>query len=178
MRVIAGKAKGHSLKTLEGKDVRPTLDRVKESVFSILYPYLENAKVLDLFAGSGALGIEAISRGASVCHFVDVSKKSYDCVIENLRHTKLEDCAVMHLKSAESFLSTNSESFDIIFLDPPYSKGFEDSIFPYLKDCLSDDGVILLETEESPREYDGFESVRRARYGRVFVTVYKKGDSK
>ena len=178
MRVIAGKAKGHKLKTLEGSDVRPTLDRVKESVFSILYPYLQDAVVLDLFAGSGALGIEALSRGASACHFVDASKKSYDCVIENLRHTKLDDMAFTHLKSAESFLSTNTEKFDIIFLDPPYSKGFEDSVFPYLSDCLEEDGVILLETEESPKEYEGFKSVRRAKYGRVFVTVYKKGDSK
>lgn len=178
MRVVAGKAKGHKLKTLEGNDVRPTLDRVKESVFSILYPYLQGAVVLDLFAGSGGLGIEAISRGASVCHFVDISKKSYDCVIENLRHTKLEEYAVMHLKSAESYLSSNSEKFDIIFLDPPYSKGIEDGVFPYLADSLADNGVILLETEESPKEYDGFSSVRRAKYGRVYVTVYKKGDSK
>ena len=177
MRVVAGIAKGHKLKTLDSKDVRPTIDRVKESVFSILYPYLENAKVLDLFAGSGSLGIEAISRGASVCHFVDISKKSYDCVVENLRHTKLENYAFTHLKSAESFLDANTEKFDIIFLDPPYSKGLEDNIFPQLSKILEDDGVILLETEQPPVEYDGFESVRRAKYGRVFVTVYKKGDS-
>ncbi len=177
MRVVAGIAKGHKLKTLDSNDVRPTLDRVKESVFSILYPYLENAKVLDLFAGSGSLGIEAISRGAALCHFVDVSKKSYDCVIENLKHTKLEGYAVTHLKSAESFLASNTERFDIIFLDPPYSKGIEDNVFPHLSKILEDDGVILLETEESPGEYEGFKSVRRAKYGRVFVTVYKKGDS-
>ena len=175
MRVIAGSAKGHNLKTLDGQDVRPTLDRVKESVFSILYPYLEDAKVLDLFAGSGSLGIEALSRGAEICHFVDKSIKSIECVKFNLSHTKLTEKSIIHLKSAEDFLKTCHEKFDIIFLDPPYSKGIESEIFPHLTEKLEDDGVILLETEIETPEYDGFYSVRRAKYGRVYITVYKKG---
>lgn len=175
MRVIAGSAKGHNLKTLEGTDVRPTLDRVKESVFSILYPYLDNAKVLDLFAGSGSLGIEALSRGAKLCHFVDKSIKSIECVKFNLSHTKLTEKSIVHIKNAEDFLKSSQEKFDIIFLDPPYSKGIETEIFPYLCDKLEENGVILLETEIESPEYEGFYSVRRAKYGRVYITVYKKG---
>lgn len=176
MRVIAGIAKGHNLKTLEGQDVRPTLDRVKESVFSILYPYLENAKVLDLFAGSGSLGIEALSRGAEFCHFVDKSVKSVECVKENLSHTRLAEKSAVHIKNAEDFLKSCNEKFDIIFLDPPYSKGIEREIFPYLSESLDDGGVILLETEIDPPEYENFYSIKRAKYGRVYITVYKKGD--
>ena len=178
MRVIAGRAKGHNLNTPQGLDTRPTLDRVKESVFSMLYPYLEGSYVLDLFAGSGGLGIEAISRGAEKCAFVDSSKKAYDCILENLKHTKLSDYASVYLKKADDFLNHTCEKFHIIFLDPPYSKGIEDDIFPKLLKVIEDNGVIVLETETPAGEFEGFDLIKQVRYGRVYISVYKKGESK
>lgn len=174
MRVIAGKAKGSKLYSLDGLDVRPTLDRVKESLFSILYPYLMDASVLDLFAGSGSLGIEALSRGAKSCTFVDVSRMSCECVERNLNKTGLSDLAVVRKISAENFLKVSSEIYDIIFLDPPYSKGMEDVVIKNISSCIHEDTIIVLETEVIPKKYSGFEILRQAKYGRVYITLLKK----
>ena len=174
MRIISGKVKGHKLASPVGLDVRPTLDRVKEAVFSILYPYLKDAVVLDLFAGAGSLGLEALSRGAKVCHFVDNNRKSFECVKKNIKDTRLEEDSVCHFMSFDNFLSQTKEKFTLVFLDPPYSMGFEDKLFENISSVLEDDACIMLETEYEPKEYEGFESVRRAKYGRVFITIYKK----
>ena len=174
MRIISGKAKGHKIAVPTGLDVRPTLDRVKEAVFSILYPHLRDAKVLDLFAGAGSLGMEALSRGAQVCHFVDNNRKSFDCVMKNLKDTGFDELSVCHFMSFDKFLSQTNEKFNLVFLDPPYSMGFEDKAFEKIADVLEDDARIMLETEYEPKEYEGFESVKRARYGRVYITIYKK----
>ena len=174
MRVIAGIAKGHNLLSPRGMDVRPTLDRVKESLFSILYPYLKDASVLDLFSGTGALGIEALSRGASACVFVDSSGESLSCTRDNLVKTKLEDMAVLEKCTFVVFLKKNTKKFDIIFLDPPYSKGIEDDVFRHIGGSLADGGVIVLETESPSSEYGGFEKIRSAKYGRVYITLYQK----
>ncbi len=174
MRIISGKAKGHKIAVPAGLDVRPTLDRVKEAVFSILYPHLRGAKVLDLFAGAGSLGMEALSRGAAVCHFVDNNRKSFDCVQKNLKDMKLEDDAVCHFMSYEKFLAQTNEKFTLVFLDPPYSMGFEDKVFEKIASVLEDDACIMLETEYEAKDYGGFEAIRRAKYGRVYITIYKK----
>lgn len=174
MRVIAGLAKGSKLFSPEGMDVRPTLDRVKESVFSMLYPYLRDANVLDLFAGSGSLGIEALSRGAKKCTFVDVSRKSCACVEKNLEKTKFADSAEVLTMSADSFLKRSKDKFDIVLMDPPYSMGIEDSAFENISDCIHNDTIIMLETEIKPEFYDGFEIIRQAKYGRVYITLLKK----
>ena len=174
MRVIAGKAKGCKLYSLDGLDVRPTLDRVKESLFSILYPYLSDSSVLDLFAGTGALGIESLSRGAKKCTFVDVSRMSCECVKKNLDKSGLSDLAVVHKTSAENFLKTSSEVYDIIFLDPPYSKGIEDMVIKNINPCVHENTVIVVETEVVPNKYSGFEIIRQAKYGRVYITLLKK----
>jgi 16S rRNA (guanine(966)-N(2))-methyltransferase RsmD len=134
--------------------------------------------VLDLFSGSGGLGIEAISRGAEKCVFVDSSKKAYDCILENLKHTKLSDYALVYLKNAEDFLNQNLEKFDIVFLDPPYSKGMEKNIFPKLLKVIKDNGIVVLETEVLVGEFDGFNLIKQVKYGRVYISVYKKGESK
>lgn len=173
MRVITGLAKGCKLSSPIGLDVRPTLDRVKESLFSMLYPYIRESVVLDLFAGSGGLGIEALSRGAASCSFVEKNKKAYDCVVNNLRHTKLIDNASVNLCSYEDFLNRNTQKFDIVFIDPPYSMGFEESVFPKLISHLNDDSVVVLESEEPLKQFDGYEVLKNVRYGRVFITLYK-----
>lgn len=173
MRVITGKAKGCKLSSPEGLDVRPTLDRVKESLFSILYPYINNSNVLDLFAGSGALGIEALSRGAAKCTFIDKNKKSYDCVINNLRNTRLVDLASVYLSSYEDYLNKNCEQFDLVFLDPPYSLGIEDDVFVRLLSHVHKDSIIVLESETEQKDFEGYEVLKNVRYGRVYLTLYK-----
>ena len=174
MRVIAGTAKGHKLFAPVGLDVRPTLDRVKESVFSMLYPYLSNASVLDLFAGTGALGIEALSRGASRCTFVDLNRKSLDTVKINLEKTHLYDKSDLVLSSADKYLKTTNKFFDIVFIDPPYSKGIENDVFPLLCENVNSDSIIVLETEEIPPVFDGFSVFKQSKYGRVYITLLKK----
>ena len=173
MRVIAGLAKGHQLFSPEGEDTRPTLDRVKESVFSILYPYLRDSVVLDLFAGTGSLGIEALSRGAVDADFVDNGKKAYDCIIRNLRKTRLDDKAKVHFTAFEKYLSTCNKKYDIVFLDPPYNKGVEDKVFAVIEKNLDENSVVVLETEYMAENYEGFEIIKQAKYGRVYITLYK-----
>ena len=174
MRVVSGKSKGHKLISPEGLDVRPTLERVKESVFSALLPYIDGAVVLDLFSGSGALGIEALSRGAEKCDFVDSSRHSIKATKENLRFTKLEHLASVHFSDWKRYISFCKEKYDVVFLDPPYSKGIENEVMLVLSEHLKDDGIVVLETEQKPCDYQGFELVRQAKYGRVFVSFYKK----
>lgn len=176
MRVIAGKAKGHKLLAPEGLDVRPTLDRVKESLFSSITPYLNNAVVLDLFSGSGALGIEALSRGAESCDFVDCSKKSLAATRNNLASTKLENQARVHFSDWKAFLKRTAHKYNIVFLDPPYSKGIEEQVMVELCPVLQENGLVVLETEKIPPEFDGFLNIRQAKYGRVFITLYKEAE--
>ena len=118
MRIITGIARGKRLETLEGNDVRPTPERVKEALFSIIQFQIEGRRVLDLFAGSGQLGIEALSRGAKQAVFVDASKKSLDVVRRNLEHSGLQDYAQVHQMDFESFLMREQGKFDLVFLDP------------------------------------------------------------
>ncbi len=177
MRVISGKARGHKLFAPDGLDVRPTLDRVKESLFSSISPYLPDAVVLDLFSGSGALGIEALSRGSARCDFVDHSKKSIAATKQNLQATRLETCARVYFSDWKSYLEKNSAcQYHIIFLDPPYSKGIEEQVMEKLSPVLLDDGIIVLETETIPPVFSGFCVARQAKYGRVFITIYKKDE--
>lgn len=173
MRVITGIAKGCKLSSPEGLDVRPTLDRVKESLFSILYPYLKDSIVLDLFAGSGGLGIEALSRGAQLCAFVEKNKKAYDCVINNLKNTRLYEKAQLNLCSYQDFFARNTQKFSLIFLDPPYSVGIEEDVFPKLLKHLCDEAVVVLESETELKEFAGYEVIKNVRYGRVYITLYK-----
>ena len=174
MRVISGKARGHKLVTPDGLDVRPTLDRVKESVFSALMPYLSDSVVLDLFSGSGGLGIEALSRGALKCDFVDSARRSVQATNDNLKSTKLIEFAKVHFSDWKSYLSNCHEEYDLVFLDPPYTKCIEDEVMSDLAKHVSDCGVVVLETEVIPNSFSDFEVIRQAKYGRVYVTFYKK----
>ena len=128
MRVITGSARGRKLKTLEGGDiVRPTTDKVKEAMFSIVHFELEDAAVLDAFAGSGQLGIEALSRGARKAYFLDANKKAFETVKENLKTTNLFDRAVVLNTDTLSFFTGTKERFDVVLLDPP-RKGCDEAV--------------------------------------------------
>ncbi|MBQ8815102.1 MAG: 16S rRNA (guanine(966)-N(2))-methyltransferase RsmD [Lachnospiraceae bacterium] len=151
MRVIAGAARRILLKTVEGMDTRPTTDRIKETLFNILQPDLPGARVLDLFSGSGALGIEALSRGSSYCVFVEKAPEAVRCIQANLSATHLEEKSrVMStdVQSALSRLDGAEKPFDLVLMDPPYHKGLELEALARLADSslIDEYTIIVVET--------------------------------
>ena len=175
MRVIAGKAKGARLVTVEGLSVRPTTDRIKETLFNILAPDLYGCVFLDLFCGSGAIGIEALSRGAEKAYFVDRDKRSISCVRENLRHTHLEDNAcLMRMDAAAAVRSLNQQKVhaDIIFMDPPYGKGLEKEVLLALSDAssLADTETMIIVEESLDTDLSYLSS---GGYSRIRTKAYK-----
>lgn len=179
MRVITGKARGVNLKTPEGLTTRPTADRVKEALFSVINFDIPNARVLDLFGGTGQLGIEALSRGAKSAVFVDAGEPACALIRENLRRTKLENQAVVIRADYLAYLSRCKEKFDIIFLDPPYAEVFlENSIKSITEiDILQSGGIIVCERplgKELPWEYPGFSRSKDYKYGKTLITLYRK----
>lgn len=175
MRVIAGSAKGRKLKTLEGMDVRPTTDKVKEAIFSAIQFDLPGAVVLDLFAGSGQMGIEALSRGAAGAVFVDSSSRSLRMTQENLESVQLADQAQLHQMEAQSFLQTAGMQFDIAILDPPYHKGILKQLLPLLSKCMRTDGIVICEHEtglEMPETVVELVQKKQKKYGAITVTTY------
>ncbi len=149
MKVVSGIARGKTLITLEGDATRPTLQRVKEGIFSSIQFNVPGARVLDLFAGSGQMGIEALSRNATFAVFVDESKQANEIIIKNLKSCSLEDKSKVLKARAEDFLSSTDEKFDIIFLDPPFEKGILDEIFLKVFNLLSENGIIIVESEKN-----------------------------
>ena len=150
MRVIAGKAKGHKLKTIEGLETRPRTERIKETLFNMIAFDLPQCHFLDLFSGSGAIGIEALSRGAVECVFVEKSKKACEMITENLIHTKLQQSAVLLQKDvfeALDLLRQQKKKFDIIFLDPPYQLGIAEPVCNKIVEyeLLKKDGYVIWE---------------------------------
>lgn len=152
MRIITGTARGTKLFTLEGIATRPTLDRIKEPLFSIIQVRIPEANVLDLFAGSGALGMEALSRGASNCVFCDCSNKATGIIYKNLEKTKLQEKSEVYTANYNTCLKKIKDkkmSFDIIFLDPPYASDLiyqaSEKIIEY--ELLNKDGLIIAETD-------------------------------
>lgn len=173
MRVIAGKARRMTLVTPAGLHTRPTSDKIKETLFNILQPDIPDAMILDLFSGSGGIGIEALSRGAKKAVFVDNSREAVKCIRENLRHTKLESQAEvipMDVLRAVNRIEVSGQQFDIIFMDPPYNKDLELSVLQYLqhaKFCTEDTLIIVeasLETDVSRLEGEGFTVLRQKQY--------------
>lgn len=176
MRVITGSARGRNLITLEGEDVRPTTDRVKEALFSIIQFEIEGRKILDLFAGSGQLGIEALSRGAEKAVFVDSSKKSLEVTKKNLENTKLIEKAVLLNRESISYLRTASETFDIVFLDPPYKTGLLQSALGEIEKVVNPGGVVICEApkdEELPEGIGSHFQSKKYNYGKISLTVYR-----
>ena len=181
MRVISGKARGVQLKTPDGMTTRPTADRVKEALFSIIQFDIPAAKVLDLFGGTGQLGIEALSRGAKSAVFVDAGEPACRLIRENLRKTKLEADATVIRSDYLAYLKRCKEKFDIIFLDPPYAEVFLENALNCIAeiDILQSGGIIIAERpvgKEIPFELDGFTRSKDYKYGTVLLTVYRKNE--
>jgi len=178
LRIIAGTKRGLKLTEFEGEGIRPTADRVKESMFNLISEYIYGAEVLDLFAGSGALSLEALSRGANNAVLIDKSGKSVKVIKENIAKAGFGNMTdVKNIDAAEYILSCKKQ-FDIIFLDPPYNKGFIPMVINTVieNDCLSEKGIIVTETDFSEEKYDfeSIECIKRRKYGRTFITVYIK----
>lgn len=148
MRVIAGTARSLKLKTPEGLDTRPTTDRIKETLFNMLMPYISGSVFVDLFSGSGGIGIEAISRGAKKAYFVENNQKALDCINDNITHTRFNEQSVVLKQDVFSALRGSiREETDIIFMDPPYSQQYEKNALEILKDAayVTEDTMIVVE---------------------------------
>lgn len=178
MRVITGIARGMRLESPEGTDVRPTSEKTKEAVFSTLHFSIEGRRILDLFAGSGQLGIEALSRGAEKCVFTDASQASVDIVKRNLQKTGFAARSVVCRTDYASFLRSTKEIFDIAFIDPPYKAGVAVDALTLTAGIMSEFGTIVVEHPpevELPDSVGGFGIYRTYKYGKlVNVTVYKR----
>ena len=179
MRVITGKARGVVLKTPDGMATRPTADRVKEALFNIIQFDVPTARVLDLFGGTGQLGIEALSREAKSAVFVDEREDACRLIRENLKRTKLEQFGRVIRSDYMAYLKTCREKFDIILLDPPYAEVFLENSLKMITeiDILQSGGIIVTERpigKELPWEFSGFERSRDYKYGRTLITIYRK----
>ena len=182
MRVISGQARGIVLKTPNGMATRPTADRVKEALFSIIQFDIPTAKVLDLFGGTGQLGIEALSRGAKSAVFIDERDDACALIRENLKRTKFEGAGKVIRSDYMAYLRSCKEKFDIIFLDPPYAEVFlENSLKTITEiDILQSGGIIVTERplgKELPWDFPGFTRSRDYKYGKVLLTIYRKDAS-
>ncbi len=179
MRVITGKARGVILKTPNGMNTRPTSDRVKEAVFSIINFNIPCAKVLDLFAGTGQLGIEALSRGAEGAVFLDEREDACRIVRENLARTKLENNTKVIRGEAISYLSRTCEKFDIIFLDPPYAQDLLENSLKLISeiDILQSGGIIVTERpvgKDLLCAFEGYSRSKDYKYGTTLITIFRK----
>ncbi|MCL2634824.1 MAG: 16S rRNA (guanine(966)-N(2))-methyltransferase RsmD [Oscillospiraceae bacterium] len=176
MRIITGSAKGKRLKTVEGVTSRPTGDKIKEAIFSVIQFDVENAVVLDLFAGSGQLGIEALSRGARSAYFNDAAQSAVVVIHENLQNTGLSDKAHVSRQYAEKFLRNTDNRFDIAFVDPPYNIGLVNKVLPKLIEKMHPDGIIICEHEKEltlPENIEIFNTDKTYRHGSTSVTIYR-----
>jgi len=181
MRVIAGKFRGLTLETLKSQATRPTTDLVKESLFNIIQGYFPSGKVLDLFAGSGALGFEALSRGAEHCVFVENSGQAVQIIRKNAERLKLDKSEFNIVnRDSEAYIKSANIQFDVIFLDPPYNKRYLVKVIDIIREngLLTAVGILAVETEVGGEEiaFDGFEIVKQKRYGRVLITILRGSD--
>lgn len=179
MRVITGSARGVQLKTPEGLVTRPTTDRVKEAMFSIIQFDIPGASVLDLFGGTGQLGIEALSRGAQSAVFVDAGEPACRLIRENLKKTRLEGQIKVIRSDYMDYLSRCREQFDIILLDPPYAEVFLENALKCITeiDILRSNGIIVTERplgKELLWEFTGYHRSKDYKYGNTLLTIYRK----
>ncbi len=177
MRIITGDYKGRKLETPRNNDIRPTPEKAKEAIFSMLMDRLDGAVCCDLFAGTGALGLEALSRGADFCYFGDHAQESIDMVRRNVAHCRAEEYSRIIHGSFVKTLSVIDRPVDIFFLDPPYKKTLlEDSMAMIAeKGLLAEDGVIVAEHGKDktlPDELSGFTKVKEKRYGIVVISMF------
>ena len=181
MRIITGSARGCKLKLVPGETTRPTRDMVKEALFSIIQFDIEGRTVLDLFAGTGQLGIEALSRGAARCDFVEHGREAYGIVRKNTQAARVDDRAAIHRTEAADFVShAGKHRYDLIFLDPPYGGAILENALKQIErfDILSANGIIICESAVEDRFAHGFETVRERRYGATLITVLRRQDGR
>lgn len=182
MRVIAGEYRGRVVKAVPGMNTRPTLDKVKESVFNALGQFFDGGTVLDLYAGSGNLGIEALSRGASQCVFIDRDFKAYQTIKENIKNLKLDDKSEIYKASdskAMKLLKEKNWKFDFVFLDPPYNKQRINDVIKALEDgqLLNNEALIVSECLKKDLLLEAYHTIHFVKeyvYGTTKITIYKK----
>ena len=177
MRVITGLARGRRLQTLEGNDVRPTTEKVKEAVFSSIQFDIEGRRILDLFAGSGQLGIEAISRGADSAVFVDLNPEAINVIKSNLKATGFEEQSKVLRADCFSFIASTSDTFDIVFLDPPYREELLEKTLTAVINIMSDYGIIICERPSDinlPEMVGEFREKKQLKFGKILVSIYRK----
>jgi 16S rRNA (guanine966-N2)-methyltransferase len=181
MRVVAGSKKGHRLQAVPGKETRPTVDKVKESIFNMIGPYFDGGLVLDLYAGTGGLGIEALSRGAERCIFIDANRKAIQVIFQNLEMTHLREQAEVYRNDADRALKVLMKrelAFDIVLLDPPYAEQKIESQIAIMQDhgLLAPKAVIVAEHDagdELPEQIGSVTKIKEVTYGQTTVTIYQ-----
>lgn len=179
MRVITGIARGRRLKEPSGLETRPTTDRVKEGIFSSIQFEVEGRKVLDLFGGTGQMGIEALSRGAAHCTFVDLQKQAVAIIRENVTSTGFSGQSTVIQGDALAFLSRCREKFDLIFLDPPYGSGLLEKAMEAITtiDIVSENGIIVCENGSNsgwPMVSEPYRMQKEYRYGKIRTALYRR----
>ncbi|MEG1073341.1 MAG: 16S rRNA (guanine(966)-N(2))-methyltransferase RsmD [Oscillospiraceae bacterium] len=179
MRIISGTGRGRKLKELPGLDTRPTTDRVKESIFNIIQFDIEGRRILDLFGGTGQMGIEALSRGAAAAVFCDTSAEPVGIIRENLSVTGYAPLCEVYQRDAIAYLMGKPGKFDVVFLDPPYASDLLESALNAIAviDIVSENGIIVCESSlESvlPQLPAPYEMGKQYRYGKIKVTLYRR----
>lgn len=178
MKIISGFLKGRVVSWQEIKGTRPTMDRVKESLFAMIQGYVKDSVVLDLFSGSGNLGFEAISNGARFCYFNDISKRCTKSIISNVKEFHIEDKVEIlnyDYKRALAYFKENAISFDLIFLDPPYEEKIQNDIIDYIKEnqLLNHQGIIICEVDQLYLNVDCYQKIKEKKYGDKYIVIYK-----
>lgn len=179
MRIITGKYRGRKLETPVGFEVRPTSDKVKESIFNILMYDVEESICVDLFAGTGNLGLEALSRGAKQCWFCDNERENISLIRRNIEYCRAEDSAILIAGDYMKALKKIDEKVDIFFIDPPYHAGLYDKALSEIDslDLLADEGIIVAEHEKMtdlPEHIGGLELFKRKKYGKICLSLYRR----
>jgi 16S rRNA (guanine966-N2)-methyltransferase len=176
MRIIAGERKGHAIYAPKGLETRPTSDRVRENVFNIVAPWVEGARVLDLYAGSGAMGLEALSRGAASAVFVEAEPQAVRAIERNLDRLRLTGAAVLRRDAITGLAqeAASGRKYDLVLADPPYSMTDYDSLARYLPLVLAEDGLVVLESAaKTEPELPGLDVRSTRKYGSTRVTVFE-----
>ena len=178
MRIITGEYRGRKLETPIGYDVRPTTDKVKEAIFNLLQNDIYDSVCVDLFAGTGSLGLEALSRGAKRCYFCDNARASLNMIKNNIKHCGANEKSIVLAGDYSKTLTRIKEQADIIFLDPPYASGLYEKCLGLIQelDLLSDDGIIVAEHDkydEMPEQVGSLIKVKERRYGKILVSIYQ-----
>lgn len=183
MRIISGTCRGRKLVQIQGKDIRPTSDRVREALFNIIGPGVLGMDVLDLFAGTGAFGLEALSRGASSAVFVDTAQSSCDVIEKNISLCRMQDSArLIRHDLITAPLPDRLGHFDLIFMDPPYNKGYAETLLgkPGFADLLAPGGIIIIEQsfkETLANPLNSLDIYRQKKYSKTFVSFLRESDN-